>query len=345
MSKQQTEIKSPSVWRSIRNFLLTIILLIALGVGAIAGAYVWAKTEMDSPGPLAQEKTVIFVRGMRFAQISEALEKEGVIRYPYVFKAYALATDSYRKFKAGEYLFPAGVSPKAVMEMITKGDVVVHKITVPEGLTTAQILQLVRNEEQLEGNVPENMGEGLLLPETYHFTRGDSRDELVRRMRKNMRDVLETAWDNRNPDTQLGSAQEALILASIVEKETGLAEERPRVAAVFLNRLKIGMPLQSDPTVIYAIEREKGPLGRALLRKDLEFASPYNTYVSGGLPPGPIANPGKASIEAVLNPPSTNELYFVADGTGGHAFAATLNEHNNNVNKWRAHQRQKAAQQ
>ncbi len=258
-----------------------------------------------------------------------------MIAHALPFEAVAVITGKARQFKAGEYLFPAGITPADAMEMIAAGKVVVHKLTVPEGWRTLEILEMLSKETRLSGDMPVP-DEGALLPETYHFLRDDSRGELLARMQSDMSKVLAELWAKRKEGLPVKTPQEALVLASIVEKETGVPEERKRVAAVFINRLNKKMPLQSDPTTVYAIEKDKGAMGRELLAADLKYDSPYNTYKYAGLPPGPICNPGRASIEAVLNPLETDELYFVATGTGGHNFAASLKEHNNNVKKYRA---------
>jgi UPF0755 protein len=264
-----------------------------------------------------------------------------VIRDSLVFAAGVRVYGEERPLQAGEYQFAARVSMRLVMEQMIDGVTVKHRLTIPEGLTSAEIVALVAAAPDLEGSVPAALpADGSLLPETYFFSKGDTREQLIERMRKGMSDTLAELWPARDGAVPLKTIAEAVTLASIVEKETGLATERPHVASVFFNRLAQGMPLQSDPTVIYALTGGKGPLGRALLRADLQFASPYNTYANAGLPPGPIANPGRASLEAVLHPASTKDLYFVADGSGGHAFAATLDEHNRNVAAWRKQQAQ-----
>jgi len=228
---------------------------------------------------------------------------------------------------------------KEVAELIASGVTLVHRITVPEGLASAEIVTLLMDAEALEGDISEVPPDGALLPETYHFHRGDARTEILDRMRQSMTEALAEAWEKRAENLPLKSPQEALVLAAIVEKETGVDRERALVAGVFVNRLRKGMPLQSDPTVVYGITLGAAPLGRALTRKDLAKPTPYNTYQINGLPPGPIANPGRAALEAAVNPAETEFFYFVADGNGGHAFAKTLAEHNRNVAKWRKHQR------
>ncbi len=227
------------------------------------------------------------------------------------------------------------------LELMVSGKTVARRLTLPEGLTSFEVVALVQKAEGLEGEVQAVPPEGTLLPETYHYARGETRAEVVARMGRALDQVLDELWPERAPGLPISSPEQAVVLASIVEKETAVADERPLVASVFVNRLKKGMRLQSDPTVVYGLTGGKGPLGRALTRKDLQTPSPYNTYLADGLPPGPIANPGRASIEAVLNPAKTEYLYFVADGDGGHRFAKTLAEHNRNVAQWRKRQRKR----
>jgi UPF0755 protein len=228
------------------------------------------------------------------------------------------------------------------MQILIDGKSIVYKLTLAEGLTSATIIELVRGHPVLVGDVADIPAEGSLLPETYVFDRGTTRKDLVGRMQDDHTRVLDELWVGRAKDLPFSTKDEAVILASIVEKETGVASERPRVAAVFVNRLRKGMKLQSDPTIIYGLTKGV-PLGRGIRQSELEKPTPYNTYVILGLPPTPIANPGKASLAAVMNPAQTEDLYFVADGTGGHAFAATLDEHEANVRKWREIERQRAA--
>ena len=243
--------------------------------------------------------------------------------------------------RAGEYRFPAGISTDGAIALLASGETVKRRITIAEGLTTGEILGLIGAEEALTGALPAGLGEGSLLPETYYFSYGDARAALVRRIRESMTATLAALWDKRAPGTVLASPEEALVLASIIERETGVASERARISAVFHNRLRQGMRLQSDPTVVYALTLGRAPLDRPLARTDLRIESPYNTYRTHGLPPTPIANPGRASIEAALHPAETDELYFVADGTGGHAFARTFAEHLRNVARWRRIERER----
>jgi UPF0755 protein len=330
------------IGKLVRLFLL----LLVLAVGLAGGAAYWGFTKFQEPGPAAADTTVVIEHGLGVRAIADKLADAGVITDPLVFAAGVRVYGEERPLRAGEYLFPARHSMRAIMEQMIDGVTIAHRLTIPEGLTSAEIVALVAAAPDLEGDVPAAVpADGSLLPETYFFSRGDTRAQLLERMRKGMKDALAELWPARDGTVALKSAAEAVTLASIVEKETGLATERPHVASVFFNRLAQGMPLQSDPTVIYALTGGKGPLGRALLRADLQVASPYNTYVNPGLPPGPIANPGRASLEAVLHPDSTKDLYFVADGTGGHAFAATLDEHNKNVAAWRQQQKQQTQAQ
>ncbi|MEQ9640521.1 MAG: endolytic transglycosylase MltG [Alphaproteobacteria bacterium] len=301
----------------------------------VAGAVLWASTLYRDPGPSAAETVVVLPAGSGVGRIATLLDDAGVIDQPWLFAAAVKLRDKTARLQAGEYAFPAGVSIAGVIDMLVRGQAVVHRLTVPEGLTVAQVLALVAGAGALDGEVGPPPPEGSLLPDTYHFSRGDSRAGLVQRMRQAMDQALATLWPARDLALPLASPAEAVILASIVEKETAVAAERALIAGVFYNRLRRGMRLQSDPTVVFALSQGSGELNRPLTRADLKVADPYNTYTSDGLPPGPIANPGRAALEAVLHPQASKNLYFVADGTGGHAFAATLSEHNRNVAKWR----------
>lgn len=312
----------------------------ALGVAALAGGgALWGMMRLSVPGPLAETATVVVPRGSGLEAVAITLGDAGVIESPLLFVFGARLSGAARDLKAGEYAFAAGASIEDVLEQMRRGRTVVHRLTVPEGLTSAQILGLIEKEPVLTGGVPRRPKDGSLLPETYNFSYGDSREQLVERMQRGMSQTLAEAWKARDKDLPYKSPEEALVMASIVEKETGVAAERAKVAGVYVNRLEAGMKLQSDPTVIYALTDGAGELGRALSRNDLKVESPYNTYAVAGLPPGPIANPGKASILAALKPEYHEYLYFVADGSGGHAFARTLPDHNRNVARWREAQR------
>jgi UPF0755 protein len=317
------------------------LLLLVLGVGLAGGTAYWGFTKFHEAGPSPAPTTLVIDQGLGVQAIADKLAGAGVIRRPVVFAAGVRIYAEGRPLQAGEYEFPARASMREVMQRMIDGATIVRRLTIPEGLTSVEIIALVAAAPGLEGPAPTTVpAEGTLLPETYFYSRGDTRAQIVARMEKAMRDVLAELWAARDGTVALASPEEAVTLASIVEKETGVAGERPRVASVFFNRIDRGMPLQSDPTVIYALTGGKAPLNRALTRADLQLADPYNTYVNVGLPPGPIANPGRASLEAVLHPASTKDLYFVADGTGGHAFAETLDQHNKNVAAWRKVQSQ-----
>ena len=240
-----------------------------------------------------------------------------------------------RELKAGEYLFTKRASVRDVVETIVEGKVVQHQLTIPEGLTSEQIVARLLESDILSGNIRDVPREGSLLPDSYHFNRGFTREQMIQRMRQAQDRLVREVWERRNPDLPVKTPEQLVILASIIEKETGKPEERTRVAAVFANRLKQKMKLQSDPTIVYGLVFGKGSLGHPISKSDITQPTPYNTYVIDGLPPGPIANPGRASIEAAANPARTKELFFVADGTGGHAFAETYDQHQKNVARLR----------
>ena len=317
------------------GFLIFFIVVCASGIGF------WGYTEFVQPGTLPAEKIIIIQRGVGIERIAINLARHNVIKVPIIlsFAARTIAAD--KSLQAGEFSFPKNVSPREVLEILQKGKQVVRRLTIAEGLTSSEIVEILRKTEGLAGSLIVPVKEGELLPETYHFTYGDSRNALAKRMQDGMNKVLTTSWAGRSSNLPLKNIEEALVLASIVEKETGQAAERARVAGVFINRLRLNMRLQSDPTVSYGITQGQQDLGRALTRKDLKTPTSYNTYVIKGLPPGPIANPGRAALEAVLHPANTGELYFVADASGGHAFARNLAGHNRNVAKWRKLQKSK----
>lgn len=308
----------------------------------IAGLTLFVVKTFNGPGPLPADTVIYIPPGSSVGEIARQLEGGGVIENALLFRAGARVMGVSRELKAGEYLFPAGLSMHRIMDLLLSGKTVMRRITLPEGITSTEAAVMIEAAEGLEGELDSIPPEGSLLPETYNYSRGDTRRVLVARMRTAMQEELTQLWPNRAPNLPLASPEEAVILASVVEKETGLADERPKVASVFINRLRAGMRLQSDPTVVYGITHGAGLLGRALTRKDLQTPSDYNTYLIDGLPPGPIANPGKAALEAVLKPADTEYLYFVASGDGGHVFAKTLDEHNRNVAKWRKLNRSKA---
>lgn len=292
-------------------------------------------------GPLSETKIVLIERGKGISSIAQKLEDEGVISSSLVFKIRTVLDSDKRPLKAGEYEFTQHISMKDATELLRAGKVYDRKITFPEGVTSYQIVESLKLKTDMTGDIVDIPEDGTLLPETYHYINNDNRATILAAMTAAMDKVVLELWPSRVADLPFTTQKQALTLASIVEKETGVASERARIAGVFINRLKRGIPLQSDPTVIYAmtkgqIENEgQGPIGRRLLSKDLSIESPYNTYLNAGLPPTPIANPGRAAIEAVLHPEVHDYIYFVADGTGGHVFARTLAEHNSNVARWR----------
>lgn len=319
--------------RRILTSLFLLVIIIAVGV-SVVGAYVWAWGQYTGPGPLRNASTVIIPRGAGVETIAKVLRGSGVIADQMIFRLGVRVSGIDKNLKAGEYFFPAGVSSEVVAKILESGTTVVRRLTIAEGLTSAQIYLQLSDADGLKGDISLPV-EGTMLPETYHFSYGDSRRSMVRRMQESMRRQLADLWTVRSPDLPFKNPGEALILASIVEKETAVASERPRIAGVFINRLNKGMRLQSDPTVIYGVSDGAGFLDRVLTRADLKTPNSYNTYMNDGLPPGPIGNPGGAALDAVFNPESTDALYFVADGNGGHVFAKTLKEHNRNVAKWR----------
>ncbi|HEY9537102.1 MAG TPA: endolytic transglycosylase MltG [Kiloniellaceae bacterium] len=317
---------------------LTAIAAVTLAVIA-GGLWVYLKQQFEAPGPLDREAVVIVPRGAGLSAIADDLAAAGVISNPTVFALGVRLFADARALQAGEYAFAAESSMREAAALIASGRTVVHRLTVPEGLTSTEVVALLAAAEPLTGEIATMPPDGALLPETYHFHRGDSREDVLERMQQSMDAVLAELWQARQEDLPLDSPEEVLTLASIIEKETGVDSERALVASVFVNRLRKGMPLQSDPTVVYGITEGKAPLGRALTRKDLKQPTAYNTYQIAGLPPGPIANPGRAALEAAVQPAESDYFYFVAAGDGGHAFAKTLAEHNANVAKWRKHLR------
>jgi UPF0755 protein len=319
--------------RPVINFisgLLSLIMVIALVAGG--GLFV-GKIQFYAAGPLPQDKIVVVRGGMQ--DVADQLQREGVIDHPYLFIAGLQVLGKASQLRAGEYQFKQNASLADVMDTLVEGKAVLHSITIPEGLTSQQIIDRLKENDILAGDIKDVPKEGSLLPDTYKFQRGMTRQALVERMQQDQARVLREVWARRSADLPLKSPQELLVLASIVEKETGKADERSRVASIFINRLNRNMKLQSDPTIVYGLVGGKGTLGRGILRSEIEQATPYNTYAITGLPPGPIANPGRAALEAVANPSRTRELYFVADGSGGHVFAETLDQHQKNVVKWR----------
>jgi UPF0755 protein len=301
----------------------------------------FGKRQFEAAGPLDRERTVVVPSGQGIREIAELLRREGVIDQPLLFVGAATLLRVSGELKAGEYLFERQASVRDVLDTLVEGRAILHQVTIPEGLTSEQIVQKLLEADVLTGSVGEVPKEGTLLPETYKVTRGTTREQLLGRMAAAQKRLLQEVWERRAPDLPVKSREELVALASIIEKETGRADERSRVAGVFINRLARRMRLESDPTITYGLVGGKGTLGRPLSRADKAQVTPYNTYVIFGLPPGPIANPGRASLEAAANPSRTRELYFVADGTGGHVFAETYDEHLKNVARWRDIERER----
>ncbi|HEC14432.1 MAG TPA: endolytic transglycosylase MltG [Rhodospirillales bacterium] len=322
--------------RLLRRFF---ILFLALGA-VTAGVFVWGYGQFVRPGALPSPRTVVIAKGSGLEKIAETLTRSGVIGDSLVFRIAARLTRADKFLQAGEYAFPAEVSQRDALALLQSGKTVLRRLTLAEGLTVAEALRLLEKTDGLVGPVGPIPGEGTLLPETYYFSFGDKRADIKDRMIRAMKETLADLWPGRAGGLALRAPGEALVLASMVEKETALPAERPLIAGVFLNRLRRGMKLQSDPTVAYGLARLSGvPLDRPLSRADLLTPTPFNTYRIKGLPPGPISNPGRASLVAALHPQATDDLYFVADGTGGHVFSRTLKEHNRNVAKWRKNKR------
>lgn len=318
-----------------RAIILVSAAIVLIAIGVAAAGYFYVTGRYTSAGPLSAATTVLLERGAGARAIAAKLEESGVIGDSRIFLLGLWLSGDQGSLKAGEYEFPAGISAEGVAAKLSKGDMVVRRMTFAEGMTSAEIIAQLEASSSFTGDITVEAPEGSLMPDTYHYGFGDPRDSILQRMRDGMTNLVDELWGKRARDLPFETAAEAVVLASIVERETPLAAERPLVAGVFVNRLKRGMPLQSDPTVIYAVSNGFGALDRALTRDDLKVDSPFNTYRNKGLPPTPIANPGRASLEAALNPAATDALYFVADGKGGHAFAKTLEEHNKNVAVWR----------
>jgi UPF0755 protein len=320
------------------NAIITVVLVLMIGVGA---AYFYGRQKIEAPGPLQADKIVNIPSRAGMTDIADILQREGVIdnnRWAFIGSVFALKARS--ELKPGEYSFQKNASLRDVIGTMVEGKVVQHAVTIPEGLTSEQIVARLSENEIFSGSVREMPREGTLLPETYKFPRGTTREQVITRMQQAQKRALAEIWERRSPDIPIKTPEQLVTLASIVEKETGKADERSRVAAVFVNRLRQKIKLQSDPTIIYGLVGGKGTLGRPIKRSEIQQPSPYNTYVVDGLPPGPIANPGRASLEAAANPARTRDLFFVADGTGGHTFTETYDQHQKNVARLRALEKQ-----
>jgi UPF0755 protein len=321
--------------RRMRNLAANVLSILIIAGLVLLVAMGLAKREFSAVGPLQEDVVVLLPKGAKLSDTSRLLALHGAITSEALFRLGARYRGEDRAIRYGEYRIPAGSSMEEILAMLVRGDTVLHRVTVAEGLTSYQIVEILRQNELLTGEIAELPPEGSLAPETYTIERNQSRSEVLKLMTEHQAAILAEAWERRAPDLPLKSPEELLVLASIVEKETGIAEERGRVASVFINRLRRGMRLQSDPTVVYGITEGKETLGRGLRRSELDRVTPFNTYQVDGLPPTPIAAPGRDAIMAVVNPEDTGFLYFVADGTGGHVFAVTLEEHNRNVARWR----------
>jgi UPF0755 protein len=330
-ARRSASVRHPLV--VIGNAVISAFVLAALAAGI---ALFFGKQRFEAAGPLAADRIVNIPRGSGMRDIADILSREGIIDQPWLFIGGVLVLKAREDLKAGEYEFKAHSSVRDVVATIVEGKVVAHQVSIPEGLTSQQIVARLLQDDVLAGDIKEIPREGSLLPDTYNFGRGITREQMVQRMQQAQLRLVHEIWEHRAADLPLRTPEQLVVLASLVEKETGKPEERTRVAAVFVNRLKQKMRLQSDPTIIYGLVGGKGTLGRPIMKSEIEQPTPYNTYIIEGLPPGPIANPGRASLEAAANPARTRELYFVADGTGGHAFAETYEQHQKNVARLRS---------
>jgi len=322
-----------------RRAILTVSLVVLVSALAGVALFSFVQHKYRAPGPLQSTAVVSVPKGAGVAEIAARLEADGIIGSALVFELGVRFDGDGAVLQAGEYELPPGSSARDVAQFMRAGKVLVRRFTIPEGLTSAQVVASINGTEGLSGEIAQVPPEGTLLPETYHFIAGDTREDVLQRMTSAMDETVSELWSQRDEGLPLASKEEVVTLASIVERETAVPSERPRVAAVFINRLRVGMRLQADPTVVYGVNGDRGPLDRPLRRSDLDLPTPYNTYQIDGLPPGPIGNPGREAIAAVVNPAKTDDLYFVANGAGGHAFAKTLREHNRNVARWRSHRR------
>ncbi len=324
-----------------------------LGMSLAAILALLMRVNFAQPGPLTHSTVSVIPRGEGVQEIAARLEREGIVSDRRLFVAQYLAQSFSTYFtgakpiqlQAGEFEFRKQASLAEVLDTLAQGKAVLYRLTIPEGLTSQQVVARLKADDNLTGDITEIPPEGSLLPDTYRFSRGMARSDILERMQADQRRFIAAIWDKRQPGLPFQSIEQALVLASIVEKETGRADERERVAAVFVNRMRRGMRLQSDPTIIYGIVGGQGSLGRPLTRADIDTRTAYNTYQIDGLPPTPIANAGRAAIQAVLNPAKTQDLYFVADGTGGHTFSSNLRDHNSAVQVWRKVEREARARQ
>ncbi|WP_291203237.1 endolytic transglycosylase MltG [Hyphomonas sp.] len=329
-------------------WMLMLAFLAAAGAGA---GWVWYNNELTAPGPLTEETVIEVAPGESLASVAARLEADGVIKDARLMRLKSRIDGTELDIKTGEYIIDKGASVNQVLSILIEGRSLLHKITLPEGRTTAQLLRIIEKDKLLEGDMPEVLPEeGTLLPDTYMFHRGMTRIQLIEKMEKAQADLLAELWPTRQEGLPIETPYEAVILASVVEKETGRADERPEIAALFTTRLKRGMRLQSDPTIIYGISKgeplyNKAGQRRTLYRSEIDRHTEWNTYQVDGLPKTPICNPGADAIRAVLDPPETEYVFFVADGKGGHLFAKTNAEHERNVAAYRAYERQEIARE
>ncbi len=319
----------------VRRLLTLIVILALIGGGAAA----WVSRDWWSDGPSEKEVSITVAKGDTLAAAARSLEKAGAIRSTTNFLRFARRFGPDEPIRAGEFQIPAHASGIQILDILQHGKPVQYLVTIPEGMPSILVHERLMAEPELTGDI-DVPAEGSVLPDSYSYERGEPRSAVLERMQAAMKTALDESWRARKADSVVHDKRQALILASIVEKETGLASERPMVASVYSNRIRTGMKLQADPTVIYPITKGK-PLGRRIKRSELNAVNGYNTYASAGLPEGPIANPSRAAIEAVLNPARSDALYFVANGQGGHVFARTLSEHNANVQRFYEIRRQR----
>lgn len=335
----------------LKAILSVFFMLVFIGTLCLGGAYIWFQNEVAKPGPSAEQQVFLVKPGEGLGSVAARLEAENLIHDDRVMRLASRIEGTTGQVKAGEYLIEPQLSVTGILEKLVEGDAVLHRITVPEGLTVAQALRIIAADPILTGDMPEETpAEGSLLPDTYFFGRGMTRSEIIENMGKAQDNLVSELWDKRQADLPFQTPYEAVILASVVEKETGLPDERPEIAGLFVGRLKKGMRLQSDPTIIYGVSGGEPLVDRAgnrrgIRRSEIDRVTDWNTYQIDGLPKTPICNPGRDAIAAVLDPPSTEYVFFVADGTGGHKFARTLAEHERNVRDYRNYEREELARE
>ena len=344
--RQKRESRVLSGFARIVSGVMTLALVMMLAGGALT---LFTGHLYSRPGPLTTTQTIVIPKGTSTNSIADDLEREGVVSSRWAFMVNYLVQSRMHPgevvLKSGEYLFKPGVSIRDVIAILSEGKSVLYKVTIPEGLTSQQIVERLKSEENLTGDVTQIPAEGSLMPETYSIEKGMSRQELLDRMQAKQKQVLDAAWERRREGLPLQSPEQAVVLASIIEKETGRADERERIAGVFSNRLTKGMPLQSDPTILYGIYGGGVQWGKPILQTEKDAKNAHNTYQIRGLPPTPICNPGRPALEAALNPSQHGDVFFVADGTGGHIFSATLKDHNAAVSNWRKVEKDMRARQ